>query len=188
MRTGKRVSWAATAAAAGVVWYLAWPASEGAGPASAPAPAGDNYFAFVKATEFAPPAPTTGQGLGDVPAVPAGGAPAPAAPADHLYAVEQQVRTLRKQGAGEAAVHQLRAATLSADTAARLAAMEQDEAAWQQRLQSFQADVERVSAEARGDAERDDAIAQLRASRFAPDEQAHVLAYTPPALPQLRQD
>lgn len=202
IRTGWSCAWLAALAA--VLVYGAWPAPQPV--AHAAASGGEDYFAFVKPTAFAPPAAGTAAGaatttttaaatggtetaVGGTAAAPAGGAPAPGVMPARLAAIESAVQALRRQGADEQAVYRLRTTALPAATAAQLAEREQAETAWQRRVQTYRAERDRLAASGNAAADGDGgALAQLRAQRFAPDEQARLDASLPPSQPLLRQD
>lgn len=200
IRTGWSCAWLAALAA--VLVYGAWPAPQPV--AHAAASGSEDYFAFVKPTAFASPAAGTAGGaatttaaatggtetaVGGTAAAPAGGAPAPGVMPARLAAIESAVQELRRQGADEQAVYRLRTTALPAATAAQLAEREQAETAWQRRVQAYRAERDRLVASGNPAADGDGgALAQLRAQRFAPDEQARLDASLPPSQPLLRQD
>lgn len=191
--TGKRYACAGAAVAA-MLLYAAWPAPT---PGRAEAARQDNYFDFVRATPYAPPAMP-------VPALPPAGATAAArqAPAASegtvpatsplptaLAEMERKVNALRRQGADEQEVYRLRVASVSADVAARLLEREQAEAAWQRRVQAYRADSVRLTARNEDTAaHRAAMLARLRAEHFAPNELAHLEASESPSGPLLKQD
>jgi hypothetical protein len=184
--------------------YALWPATPAPAP---PAPVGrsDHYFDFVRPTAPAAAPPT---------AAPPTAAPAPAGPADaapnaalpaRLHAQELAVRTLRRQGGDANAVYRLRAATLGAPLAARLAEMDDAEARWRSRLDAYQAERARlaaagtrsatpaavdVGADTGADAKAGGgaALARLRDEFFAPDELARLDASLPSGQPRLTPD
>ena len=195
MRTGPGLRYAcAGVAVAAMLLYAAWPAA--APERSAPADH-DNYFAFVKATPFAPPAAATaaatvaatagaaGAGAQRDTAAAVDASPSPSA----LAQMEAEVRALRLQGADEQAVYRVRAQRVNAQMAAQLAEREQAEAAWQRRVQAYRAERARVS-EHGGDTpeQRTATLAQLRAEQFKPEELAHLEASDAPGGPVLKQD
>lgn len=183
----------AGAAVLAALLYAAWPA---AAPERAIVADHDNYFAFVKATPFAPPAPSAPLAP-PAPAAVAGArrdavvpaaADAPASPTA-LAQMEAEVRTLRRQGADEQAVYRLRAQRANARVAAQLAEREQAEKAWQQRVQAYRAERARVAGRDDGmSGQRAATLAQLRAERFEQEELAHLEASDTPAVPVLKQD
>lgn len=89
-----------------------------------------------------------------------------------LAKAQQAVDALRRRGAGEDQVQRLRALALPAADAARLAAMEQDERAWNGRVAAYLAAPSQQAPEA----------------GFTAGEQARLHAYTHPATPRLSQD
>lgn len=189
IRTGWRCTWLASLA--GVLLYGAWPAPEPAARGNG-AVRGDNYFAFVQPTAFAPA--TAVAALDSAAPPPAASDPALAAMPTRLAALEAKVRQLRQQGADEQAVYRLRVSTLPADMADQLAQRELAESDWRRRVQDYRARRDQLatdtgaSLDAEASAATASALAQLRASLFAPDEQVRLDASLPPAQPQLRQD
>ncbi|MES2257390.1 MAG: lipase secretion chaperone [Pseudomonadota bacterium] len=172
-------AWVAAAAGAALV-YSAWP-SHGRHVASA-ASHSDNYFSFVKPTGFTaqpatPLAPAAARAIG-----PADDVPMPM----QLAALERTVHDMRRQGAGENEIYRLRAATVSADTAARLAEMEQAEAAWRKRVEAYRLEQESVTHAP--DAQGATSAANSPSGQFTPEEQSRLAAYAKPATPQLRQE
>lgn len=197
MRISSLLTWAG-AAVAGALLYLAWPASQ---PADSGLPAGHLKDAALASSELkahatAASAGTRAGGNGanraDAPrtlsffdAVPTaspepGIAPLP----NRLLALERSVQQLRRQGASSDTIQRLRADTLSADEAARLAEREQAEAAWLRRVQEYQS--ERAHLAATGQP-ADAGDEQLRAARFTAEEQTRLAAYTQ-TPPQLKMD
>lgn len=188
MRPGPGLAHACVGAAVlAVLLYAAWPA---AAPERTVVADHDNYFAFIKATPFAPPAPPAPAAVAGArrdAAVPAA-VDAPASPTA-LAQMEAEVRTLRQQGADEQAVYRLRAQRVNAQLAAQLAEREQAETAWQRRVQAYRA--ERAHVAGRGDdtsEQRAATLAQLRAERFDQEELARLEASDTPSVPVLKQD
>ncbi|MDC8756560.1 lipase secretion chaperone [Janthinobacterium fluminis] len=90
------------------------------------------------------------------------------APARILH-IEESVRNMRAQGAGDNEVYRARAAALSPAAADRLAELDRDEAAWQSRIDAY------LAQRAAGmDAA---ALQRLRDAHFKPDEQRRLGAY-----------
>lgn len=89
--------------------------------------------------------------------------------------LEDEVRQRRAQGAGENAIYQLRAATLSPQAAARLAELDREETAWQRRIGAYQA--QRSALMARAGATSEAELQQLRDAGFSADEQKRLPAY-----------
>ncbi|HEU4843696.1 MAG TPA: hypothetical protein VFT05_05485, partial [Burkholderiaceae bacterium] len=109
IRTGWCCTWLASLA--GVLVYGAWPAPEPAARINGTT-GGDNYFAFVKPTAFAPAAVAAAMDGAAPPA--AASDPALASLPTRLAVLETKVQQLRRQGADEQAVYRLRASTLPA--------------------------------------------------------------------------
>lgn len=119
-------------------------------PAPASARAASAAAALLAATVSAPAGAMPAAGMA-VPAVPAtradGAASAPALPervaaarrALHAASVEEAVRVLRRQGAGEDAIYRLRAARLPQADLAQLMASEAAEADWRRQLDACSA-------------------------------------------------
>ncbi|QDQ26646.1 lipase chaperone [Chitinimonas arctica] len=99
-------------------------------------------------------------------------------PMQHLTLADN-VATARQQGADEQKVFQLRAASVGKEAAERLAVLDRDEAAWQQRMAAYLADLALISKNGLPAAEQAQAISQLRASRFTAEEQLRLTAYEP---------
>jgi lipase chaperone LimK len=105
-----------------------------------------------------------------------------------LAAMERAVQQMREKGAGEDEIYRARAAALSPESAARLAAMEREQAAWNSRIASYLAERNNLL-KADGDAtgaERQEALRRLRETHFSAEEQPQVTAYESPAGPQLK--
>ncbi|MEH6460044.1 lipase secretion chaperone [Chitinimonas sp. JJ19] len=98
-------------------------------------------------------------------------------PVQHLTLAEQ-VSQARAKGADDAAVYQLRTASVGEPAAQRLAEVDREEAAWQQRIQAYLVELARIKADAALDeVGRSSAISQLRSTRFSADEQLRLRAY-----------
>lgn len=89
--------------------------------------------------------------------------------------LEDEVQRRRAEGAGDNEIYQLRAATLSPAAADRLAEVDRDEADWQRRIASYQA--QRRQLQARGTPATAQAWQQLRDAGFTPLEQKRLPAY-----------
>ncbi|PWF41735.1 lipase secretion chaperone [Massilia glaciei] len=91
---------------------------------------------------------------------------------------EETARRMREQGASADAVFQMRSAAISPEAARRLGQLDQEEAAWQARIASYQglrADLLKAPA---GDAQQLEArLQQLRAAHFTVEEQRRLGAY-----------
>ncbi len=199
------------AAAAAALLYALWPATPAPAP-PAPDDRSDHYFDFVRPTESAPaPPPPTAT---PTPARPADAAAPTAALPASLHAQVLAVQTLRRQGGDANAVYRLRAATLGAPLAARLAEMDDAEARWRSRLDAYQAERAHLAAGAPAAAPADieagagadvgvgvgaragagtgaagaAALARLRSEHFAADEQAMLDANLPSEQREPTQD
>ena len=86
---------------------------------------------------------------------------------------------MRAQGASQDDIYRMRAAALTPEAAARLAEVDQEEAAWKSRIASYLAERKSTLATSvkLSDAERDTALQQLRQARFTADEQKRLAAY-----------
>ncbi len=93
--------------------------------------------------------------------------------------LEEAAARMRQNGASDDEVYRLRAATFDPQAAARLAEVDQDEAAWKARIQVYLAARDRLlSVNARESEEaRTAALAALRAGQFTVDEQKRLVAY-----------
>ncbi|MBV8658625.1 MAG: lipase chaperone [Burkholderiales bacterium] len=90
------------------------------------------------------------------------------------------VRTARAQGADDAAVYRLRAANVGEEAATRLAAVDQEERDWQQRIKGYLQDRAAILADKTMDeTARADRLQQLRDARFDALEQKRLAAYEP---------
>ncbi|MES2114718.1 MAG: lipase secretion chaperone [Pseudomonadota bacterium] len=89
--------------------------------------------------------------------------------------LEDEVQRRRAQGAGDNEIYQLRAATLSPAAADRLAELDRDEADWQRRIASYQA--QRRQLQARATPATAEELQQLRDAGFTPLEQKRLPAY-----------
>lgn len=165
----------------------------------APKPAVEpDLFAFIKpmppAPSSTPAAMPTGENLDANPMrdqsshkVEREGVPHNApSPAD-IAATEQEAQRMRSQGASEDAIYRMRAHALSAEAAARLAEMERAEGAWQQRIQTYQSEKEKLLAAQglRESAQATESLQHLRNAYFNAEEQERLAAYESPLAPQL---
>jgi len=99
------------------------------------------------------------------------------APVQHL-ALADSVAAARAKGADDTAVYRLRAETVGPEAAERLAALDREEAAWQGRIQRYQADLAALKAKAGlSETERLAAIEQLRQAQFDAQERLRLTAY-----------
>ncbi|MFC4160349.1 lipase secretion chaperone [Chitinimonas lacunae] len=90
----------------------------------------------------------------------------------------QAVEAARARGADAAEIHRLRSANVGAAAADRLAVLDREEAAWQQRITTWRADRERILADPSLDAAtREVQLRRLDDERFSADEQRRLAAY-----------
>lgn len=95
--------------------------------------------------------------------------------------LEDQVAALRAQGGTDAQVFALRAKTLNAQAAERLAGVDREEREWSVRINAYLLERQRVlqSATNGSASEREAALAQLQQSHFNPAEIPRLAAYEP---------
>lgn len=93
--------------------------------------------------------------------------------------LEQAAQKMRADGASDDDIYRMRATALSPEAAARMAEVDRDEAAWQNRIAAYLAERNRVLQSNRNLAAADQqALAQqLREARFSADEQKRLAAY-----------
>lgn len=103
-----------------------------------------------------------------------------------LVIAQKTAQSLRTQGATEDEVYRMRATTLTAGDADRLAALDRAEAEWQARVSAYLAEIGKLSADPSSN--RQQALQQLRNARFSPEEQARLAAYESQGLPHLSMD
>ncbi|MFC3111353.1 lipase secretion chaperone [Undibacterium arcticum] len=96
-----------------------------------------------------------------------------------IVKLEEAVNQMRAQGASQDDIYRMRAAALTPEAAARLADVDQEEAAWKSRIASYLAERKAVSAGSAKLSEADQQLAlqQLRQARFSADEQKRLAAY-----------
>lgn len=96
-----------------------------------------------------------------------------------IQTVEQEVARMRANGVAEQTIYQFRAAQFSADAAARLAELEREEQAWQQRIATYRLQARQILAQGEGGlaAPQLAALAHLRERSFNPEERARLPAY-----------
>lgn len=93
--------------------------------------------------------------------------------------LEEQAKNLRAQGASEEEIFRLRASATSPEAAARLAQVDQEEAAWKGRIEQYLAQKSRLSTEMtfHSETEKQAALTQVRNQFFNADEQRRLPAY-----------
>lgn len=91
--------------------------------------------------------------------------------------LEESAQKMRAQGASEDDIYRMRAAALTPEAAARLAAVDQEELAWKNRIAAYQAERNKLTGANLPEADRQAALQQLREARFSPDEQRRLTAY-----------
>lgn len=102
------------------------------------------------------------------------------APVQHIVLAEAEA-ALRKQGKGEQDIYVLRAQMVGQAAADRLAALDQEQAQWQARIENYQQERRQVLADAnRSEQQKQAAVAELAASRFNAQEQKRLGAYEMP--------
>lgn len=98
-----------------------------------------------------------------------------------LIHLEEKARSLRAQGGSEDDVYRLRAQTLDASAAARLAEVDREEVAWKARIDLYVAErtqVLKTLADA-PESERAAALARLQQDQFSELERKRLVAYEP---------
>lgn len=91
--------------------------------------------------------------------------------------LEESAQKLRAKGASEDDVYRMRAAALSPEAAARLAAVDQEEIDWKSRITAYLAERGKLVNANLPEPDRQVALQQLRESRFRADEQRRLPAY-----------
>ncbi|POZ62932.1 lipase secretion chaperone [Chromobacterium alticapitis] len=100
-------------------------------------------------------------------------------PVQHL-ALAQAEEALRQRGGGEQELYQLRASMVGQAAADRLSELDRQEAAWRLRVDGFNRERAAIQANAGlTEAQRQQAVAQLQAQRFTPQEALRLAAYAP---------
>lgn len=97
-------------------------------------------------------------------------------PLEHA-SLQNDVENLRKQGASEAQIYQLRAQRAGPEAAQRLAALDQEEQHWQQRVDNYLAARGQILNSQQQPGEREAAIQRLRQEKFSPQEQLRLSAF-----------
>ncbi len=95
--------------------------------------------------------------------------------------VEQRATDMRAQGASDDEIYRMRAQTLDAPAAGRLAELDQEEAAWKRRIATYlDARSQLLKSQANAsDSERTQALTQLQQTQFSADERRRLAAYEP---------
>lgn len=93
--------------------------------------------------------------------------------------LEETAKSMRSKGASEDDIYRMRAAALSPEAAARMAAVDREEAEWKQRIQTYLAEKKRLleSGPVRAPEDRTLVLQQLRQTYFSEDEQRRLPAY-----------
>jgi lipase chaperone LimK len=95
-----------------------------------------------------------------------------------FLALDKQVRDARAKGASDDEIFRIRAATVGDDAATRLAAVDREEHAWQQRIAAYKLDTAAIMGDpSLDDAGRQAAIQALRDARFSTLEQKRLRAF-----------
>jgi hypothetical protein len=102
-----------------------------------------------------------------------------------IFDVEKSARKMRSQGAGEDEIYRMRAAALSPEKAARLAAMEREETAWNARISTYLAQRGKLLGGSGNVAGMAQPLQQLRDAGFTAEEQERLRAYESTNVPQL---
>lgn len=106
-------------------------------------------------------------------------------PLEHA-ALHNEVENLRKQGASEAQIYQLRVQRAGPEAAQRLASLDQEEQHWQQRVDNYLAARSQILSSQQQPAEREAAIQRLRQEKFSPQEQLRLSAFEEMSSGQIR--
>lgn len=93
-----------------------------------------------------------------------------------ILKLDEKAQQMRANGATEDEIYRMRSAALSPDAAARLAQVDQEEAAWKTRIAGYLTERNTLMTST-PEAQRHAMIQQLRDSRFSPDEQKRLPAY-----------
>lgn len=88
----------------------------------------------------------------------------------------EEAARMREQGASDDEVYRMRASAVGPEAAARLAAVDREQATWQARVASYLAERSRLIDSNPADSA---ALMQLRDARFNADEQKRLIAYEP---------
>ncbi len=96
-----------------------------------------------------------------------------------IVKAEEAVKAMREKGASEQDIYRFRSTTFSPDAAARLAEVDQEEAAWKTRIANYLAERNKIMSEMaqQSESSRQAALAQLRMARFSAEEQSRLVAY-----------
>lgn len=91
--------------------------------------------------------------------------------------LEESAQKMRAKGATEDDIYRMRAAALSPEAAARLAAVDREETDWKNRISAYLAERGTLIAGNLAEADRQLALQQLRNAHFSSDEQRRLPAY-----------
>lgn len=94
--------------------------------------------------------------------------------------IQNKVDALRAEGASDDEIYRLRAQTFSPEAAARLAEVDRQEAAWQQRIAQFQAERQRIRQTIKSPTEQQAALQALVRQQFSDQERPRLIAYEEP--------
>ena len=99
--------------------------------------------------------------------------------APHVVAKEEdKARQMRAAGASEDDIYRMRAATFSPEAAARMAAVDQENAGWKSRIADYlDARGQVLNNASLSDADKEIAVQQLRDAKFSANEQKRLGAY-----------
>jgi lipase chaperone LimK len=99
--------------------------------------------------------------------------------APHVVAKEEdKARQMRAAGASEDDIYRMRAATFSPEAAARMAAVDQENADWKTRIADYlDARGQVLNNTSLSDADKQSAVQQLRDAKFSANEQKRLGAY-----------
>lgn len=98
-----------------------------------------------------------------------------------VHRVEQRAAEMRAQGASDDEVYRMRAKAFDPEAAARLAALDQEEAAWKRRVSSYlEARAQWLKSNPQASVgEREEALVALQQRLFTADEVRRLVAYEP---------
>jgi lipase chaperone LimK len=91
--------------------------------------------------------------------------------------LQDKVAQLREQGASDDEIYRLRAQTFTPEAAARLADVDREEAAWQNRVGQYQAARQQILTSIDSPSQQQEALLQLQLKQFSPQERPRLKAY-----------